>query len=110
MAGFWSINHADNAVLQKLADMGVTTAQTQLGINCYRSKEFSKAVVWFLKAAQDGHGKAQFYLAACYDNGLGIEQNLGEAMKWYKLAAQQGETEAQTRLEYLEGYFKTDKT
>ena len=56
-----------------------------------------------LKAAEQGHVKAQFYLAeiisyeADEDNGEDEEQ---EAMFWYMKAAQQGHVKAQIQVAY----------
>ena len=33
-----------------------------------------------------------------YSQGLGVDQDKGEAVKWYKLAAEQGYTKAQSNL------------
>ena len=33
-------------------------------------------------------------LAVCYDMGAGVEQNYGEAAKWYRKAAEQGNAHA----------------
>ena len=37
-------------------------------------------------------------LIAMYSQGLGVDQDKGEAVKWYKLAAEQGYTKAQSNL------------
>jgi TPR repeat protein len=34
-------------------------------------------------------------LGFAYDHGLGVEEDKAEAFKWYRLAAEQGDTEAQ---------------
>ncbi len=37
---------------------------------------------------------AQFNLGFCYDNGLGVMQDRQEALKWYRMAAEQGNENA----------------
>ena len=37
-------------------------------------------------------------LIAMYSQSLGVDQDKGEAVKWYKLAAEQGYTKAQSNL------------
>jgi TPR repeat protein len=34
----------------------------------------------------------------CYNNGIGVAQNLREAVRYYKLAADQGDANAQSNL------------
>ena len=41
---------------------------------------------------------AQLGLASCYENGNGVEKELGEAARWDRMAAEQGYPEAQTEL------------
>ena len=57
-----------------------------------------EAFAWWNKAAEQGDMEAQFELAQCYDNGLGVEINDETAFKWYKLSADQGFPKAEYRL------------
>ena len=58
------------------------------------------------QAAEQGDAGAQYQLARCYREGLGVEmdmkQNLREAAKWYRKAAGQGHAQAQQELRQLE--------
>ena len=45
--------------------------------------------------AIDGDADAQFELAGLYARGDVVEQNLAEAVKWYRKAAEQGHDSAQ---------------
>ena len=49
-------------------------------------------------AAIDGDADAQFELAGLYAEGDGVKQNLTEAVKWYRKAAEQGHDGAQFKL------------
>lgn len=42
------------------------------------------------KAAEQGNAKAQYTLALCYAEGVGVAQDPVEAVKWYRKAAKQG--------------------
>ena len=44
---------------------------------------------------------AQLNLGAAYDNALGVERNIEQALHWYQLAAEQGLAEAQFNLAHL---------
>jgi len=48
-----------------------------------------------LPRAREGDAAAQTLAAEIYSRGLGVRQNMQEAAKWYKLAAEQGVPEAQ---------------
>ena len=51
-----------------------------------------------LPLAQSGDAKAQNNLAFMYEKGQGGSQNYGEALKWYRKAAEQGDDFAQYHL------------
>jgi TPR repeat protein len=54
--------------------------------------ELAEAASWFVKAAEQGHGKAQNRAAWAYATGAGVTKNHAEALKWWRLAADQGES------------------
>lgn len=60
------------------------------GNEYYFAGNYTKAVEYFQKAAEQGHAKAQHNLRVCYKNGYGVPKNYSEAEKWYKKAAAQG--------------------
>jgi TPR repeat protein len=62
------------------------------------------AVYWHLKAALQGHSKAQSSLAYSYQHGLGNEKNSKEAIFWFTKAAEQDNAEAQYNLALI--YYK----
>ena len=45
---------------------------------------------------------AQYNLGMLYDTGRGVAQNDQEALKWFRLAAAQGDARAQHSLEFPE--------
>lgn len=66
-------------------------AQYQLGLRYFAGdrvrQDFDKAIACFYRAAEHGHGLAQYCLGFCYDTALGVEYNKNEAAKWYRKAA-----------------------
>ena len=42
------------------------------------------------QAAEQGHADAQYNLGLMYDRGDGVPENDAEAVKWYRMAAEQG--------------------
>lgn len=51
--------------------------------------------------AEAGDALAQLNLGAAYDNALGVERDVQQAIYWYQLAAEQGLAEAQYNLAHL---------
>lgn len=83
--------HSD---LLELADNGDVNAQYQVGEWFFDhgkgkpSDAFNYiAVYWYLKASNGGHIVAQFKLASCYEEGIGVTKSYDEALKWYEKAS-----------------------
>ena len=51
-------------------------------------------MVWFRKAALQGHAGAQYELGNSYDIGSGVAPDPVKALQWYKRAASRGNTDA----------------
>jgi TPR repeat protein len=45
---------------------------------------------WAERAANQGYAQAELLVGACYEHGIGVEQNAGLAQQWYARAAAQG--------------------
>jgi TPR repeat protein len=70
-------------------------------INSLGKKEFSLAHQLFLKLADKGMPEAQINLGMMFENGQGVPQDFKKAIRWYRLAANQGLTKAQEKLNSL---------
>lgn len=78
----------------------------------FNKKEYTEAVKWFRKAAEQGYAEAQCKLGSYYFHGLCVKQDYVEAAQWYHKAAEQGDHQAQGMLAmlYEEGWgVKKDK-
>lgn len=66
---------------------------------------YSQAVFWYRKAAEQGNTDAQNNLGIMYANSRGVAQDFIEAVYWYRKAAEQGNAIAQNNLGwmYLDG-------
>ncbi len=78
--------------MQKAADQGYAPAEESLGKNYLHGfyhfeKDEQKAIFWYLKAANQGSGDAQFQLGMLYYRG---ENNHAEGLKWLEKSAAQG--------------------
>jgi TPR repeat protein len=60
--------------------------------------DYATALGLLRPLAEQGLAKAQYALGAMYDHGWGVPQNYAEALKWYRLAADQGDVLAQNSL------------
>ena len=89
--------------LRRAAERGNTSAQADLG-RCYYegdkglSKSLERAAEWRAKAARAGDAGAQTSLGFQYSEGEGVAQDKAEAVRLFRLAAQQGLPEAQYNL------------
>jgi len=80
------------------AESGDPEAQYEYGRHYYfQSKGLGhkQAAIWFHKAAEQNHLKAQHYLGRMYSVGRGVEKNLVEAFKWHLNAANLGDADSQ---------------
>lgn len=53
------------------------------------------------QSAKNGDAKAQYQLGYAYQHGRGVSPDTEEAIKWYRMAAEQGTTNAQSALALL---------
>src|SRR5437879_2051723 len=54
------------------------------------NKDEIVGVKWLAKAAEQGHGSAQFSLGTAYVSGTGTKQDYVQGYKWIALAVAQG--------------------
>ena len=73
--------------LRARAEAGRATAQTQLADFCLASADFTNAVLWYRRAAEQGHVAAKLSLAGCVMTGRGTARNPGEAAQLLRQAA-----------------------
>ena len=93
-----SPEHAQS--LRERAEAGSADAQYQLACadphnwdfsDTYNhTKETQETIYWIRKAAEQGHPKAQYHLANCYQYGKGVNADPAESVRWYRKAAEQG--------------------
>jgi hypothetical protein len=82
----------DLNALRAKAESGSVKAQTQLADFFIGSDDFTNAVVWYRKAAEQGDVTAQLSLASLLMAGRGAAKNPQEAAKWLRAAADRIET------------------
>ena len=72
----------------------------------YNKNDYSRAVYWYKKAAEQEDVEAQYNLGVCYENGYGVTKDTEQAFYWYNKSAEQGYAQAQCNLgyRYANGY------
>lgn len=66
----------------------------------YNIGNYKKTISLITNLAGNGNPRAQVMLGRCYENGLGVKQDLAVAAQWFQLAAEQNDSEAQVLLAY----------
>jgi TPR repeat protein len=66
--------------------------------------DYGRARSWFEMAAEQGHGKAQYWLGLIYKSGYGIAADPSRAAVWLQQAAQQQDADAMFVLGNLYAY------
>lgn len=82
--------------LQQQAETGDMNAQFDLALEYwsdFEKQEYAAAIPWLLKAAEQGHAGAAYYLGSAYVLGRGVHKNGIEAAKWFKRTIELGNTE-----------------
>ncbi len=97
------------ASVEAAANDGDARAQFEIGNRSYlgqkgANKDYSKALIWYQKAAAVGSAGAQVNLGLMYAQGQGVAQDYAQALTWYRKAADQGLASAQSNIGAL--YFK----
>jgi len=64
-------------------------------------KNYSTAVEWYRKAAEQGYEGAQFNLGVMYDKGWDVDKNELTAVEWYRKAVEQGHAIAQYSIDRM---------
>jgi TPR repeat protein len=57
-------------------------------------RDFTEAVKWYRKAAEQNDSSAQFSLGVMYHQGAGILKDEVEALAWFKISAAAGDKSA----------------
>lgn len=79
----------------------IASESYEKGMEKYNEKEYEEAFKLFMIAAEKGYVEAQYEIGEAYYYGYGVEENKEEAVKWYKLAADNGSGYAKKKLDAL---------
>ncbi|MFH2060475.1 MAG: tetratricopeptide repeat-containing serine protease family protein [Pseudomonadota bacterium] len=87
------------------AEQGNASAQGAVGYAYFFgdlgvTQDYTKAVYWLTKAAEQGDTDTQNFLGMIYSKGEGVTQDYKQAVYWYTKAAEQGNASAQMSVGY----------
>jgi uncharacterized caspase-like protein len=98
VAAWQALSQDQGVQLAALADQGDTRAMLGLGYMALspKSERYSpeKAFTLFSDAAKAGDAEATFELAKLYERGIGVQQDLAEALRLYRTSADMGFADA----------------
>jgi len=82
-------------LLTTLLVAGTTvSADIKKGAKAYGKKDYAAALKEFKPLAEQGDAIAQYNLGGMYQLGRGVPKDNKEAVKWFRLAAEQGHVNA----------------
>ena len=82
-------------LLTLLVGTPASSADFQKGLTAYKSGDYATALRELTPLAEQGNANAQFNLGVMYNSGKGVPQDHKTAVKWWRLAAKQGNAIAQ---------------
>ncbi len=77
-----SSENADDAAIDAAGTAGAA-------YDAFLGGRYEEAIAIWLPLANDGDAAAQFNMGVMYANGLGVDRDMGVAMRWWEAAAQQ---------------------
>ena len=102
-----TVRHASLVWLSLLGLLlaGCSTDPFEQGKQAYDRDDYVAAERAWRPLAEQGDAAAQSFLGVMYDEGKGLPQDRGEALKWFRRSAEQGYAKAQYNLAvaYAEG-------
>lgn len=86
---------AMQAMAQNPIDQKEAEGLYNLGEKAFLHQDYIPCYQYTLNAAKAGYAPAYFRMGFLYENGLGTEKNIEEAVKWYFKSAESGNADAQ---------------
>jgi TPR repeat protein len=99
LVGIFCLNVALDAYAGTDVEEAKTCPSSDNGIDCLLRLVLNKQPILFRKLAQEGNHNYQYLLGRAYEGGVvGVPQEYGEAVRWYRKSAIQGNGMAQMAL------------
>nr|WP_289113933.1 tetratricopeptide repeat-containing serine protease family protein [uncultured Halomonas sp.] len=78
------------------------------GHAAFKQKDYATALRHWRPLAKQGDADAQLWLGSMYEYGWGVTKDLKEAVRWYRKAAEQGHSYAQSSVDGLEKQLRAE--
>ncbi len=90
-----------------MAEQGLAKAQHNLGVIFHKGgrgvpQNYTQAIHWYRKAAEQGFAMSQFNLGEMYAGGLGMPRDYVQAYMWYSIANTNGDMKGKVNRDILE--------
>ncbi|PIB28293.1 hypothetical protein BFP78_00100 [Gaetbulibacter sp. 5U11] len=79
---------------KKAAENGYAISQENLAAIYFEEKDFNNAFIWYTRAANSNHSRAQYVLGFMHRKGLGTKKSRKKAKSWWKKSCQLGYKES----------------
>ncbi len=83
LVSFAEITYFGNRTYWKASIFNDAVSQYNMGQKEMEVGDKEKAIDWYQKAFENGHGFAAYKIARCYDEGNGVKQNKLKAIEYY---------------------------
>ena len=98
---FFETKKEDNIVVEiNPLEQRSLEGEYQSALELLGTPDYISAIEKLKRIANDGHVSAQAKLGQLYNDGNRVEQNYEESVKWYQMAAEQGDAEAMFSVAY----------
>lgn len=91
---YWELGKVEESIFwfRRAAELGDAVGQCNLAISYVQATPPNniEAVKWLYKASVAGYIRAQYQLALCFRQGLGVKQSAQQAAHWFLRAAEGG--------------------
>ena len=88
------------AIVLALAATPVFACDFHKGVEAYNKGDYTAALKILRPLAEGKNSEAQYYLGRMYQKGQGVDKDLGQAERWYRLAAEGGHAKAQYKIAF----------
>ena len=94
---YWQRRAAERGHVNSMFAYGLLLSTPPAG----EEKDATGAIEWFRKAANKGHGRANYQLGAAYEMGEGVSKDLEQAVSWYENGVEKNDPDSLNRLGYF---------
>ncbi len=96
-----SNNQGENTSDDNTSDFNDGSSDFEIGVNCYKKKDFNRAFILFKRAAEVGNANAIYGYGLCLYYGIGTKADPVKAIKQFVSASDMGIRKADEMIQYV---------